>query len=309
MPKKLTTKIFIERATKTHGNRYDYSLVKYINSCTKISIICQEHGIFHQMQYDHIVRGDGCPKCRGYGYTTQDFIKDATVIHNDKYDYTESKYIRKHAKIKIICPKHGLFEQITQDHLTGHGCWYCGFSSRIIPLKRNTKYFVEKSSSIHGDTYDYSHSFYIDSKTNINIKCHKHGDFHITPSSHYRGAGCPSCTKGPKSKKEHLWLDMMYVPRTSTNRNVKISLNKNEYIIADGYIPEINTIYEFWGDYWHGNINNPRYIDGINHINGKSFFELYEQTLNKKQKISDAGFILIDIWEQDFDHIINNFNC
>lgn len=288
-----------------HGYTFNYSLVDYHNSTTKISIICQKHGIFYQRQYDHIVRGDGCPKCRGYGYTTQDFVKNASKIHNNKYDYTKSIYAGKHAKIKIVCPQHGLFEQITQDHLKGHGCWNCGFNNRSIPLKRNTSYFIKKSKITHGDIYDYSQSLYVNNQTNINIKCHKHGDFYTTPVSHYRGAGCPKCSKGPKSKKEHIWLDIMNVPRSSKNRNVKIILNNQKYIIADGYIPETNTIYEFWGDFWHGNINNPLYKNGINYINKKPFIVLYEQTLDKIQKISNAGYNLIDIWEQDFDKDIH----
>lgn len=39
---------FIEKAIKRHGGNYDYSLVNYINSRTKVQIICKIHGIFEQ---------------------------------------------------------------------------------------------------------------------------------------------------------------------------------------------------------------------------------------------------------------------
>jgi very-short-patch-repair endonuclease len=53
---------FIENAQKSHGNKYDYSQVNYINNYTFINIICKEHGLFKQKPYSH-VRGVGCPHC------------------------------------------------------------------------------------------------------------------------------------------------------------------------------------------------------------------------------------------------------
>ncbi len=44
--KKLTTEQFIEKSRQVHGNRYDYSKVNYINSRTKVTIICPKHGEF-----------------------------------------------------------------------------------------------------------------------------------------------------------------------------------------------------------------------------------------------------------------------
>jgi hypothetical protein len=43
MPKKKTTEEFIQDAIKIHGDKYDYSKVEYINSKTKVIIICKEH--------------------------------------------------------------------------------------------------------------------------------------------------------------------------------------------------------------------------------------------------------------------------
>lgn len=37
---------FIEKAKNKHGDKYDYSKVEYINSTTKVCIICKEHGEF-----------------------------------------------------------------------------------------------------------------------------------------------------------------------------------------------------------------------------------------------------------------------
>jgi len=51
MSKRLTTEEFIERAIKIHGNKYDYSLVEYKNTDSKVKIICKNHGIFKQNEH------------------------------------------------------------------------------------------------------------------------------------------------------------------------------------------------------------------------------------------------------------------
>jgi len=61
--KRLTTEKFIKKAKAVHGNKYDYSLVEYKNTYTKVKIICPIHGIFEQTPGSHL-NGCGCPKCK-----------------------------------------------------------------------------------------------------------------------------------------------------------------------------------------------------------------------------------------------------
>ena len=44
--KKMDKKKFIEKSKKIHGDKYDYSKAEYINSKTKVIIICHIHGEF-----------------------------------------------------------------------------------------------------------------------------------------------------------------------------------------------------------------------------------------------------------------------
>ena len=55
-------KEFNDKARKVHGDKYDYTKVKYVNANTKVCIICPEHGEFWQTPSDH-KQGAGCPKC------------------------------------------------------------------------------------------------------------------------------------------------------------------------------------------------------------------------------------------------------
>ena len=58
----LTTKILIEKAKKVHGNTYGYDEVEYVNSKTKVTIRCSEHGVFLQAPSKHL-SGQGCCDC------------------------------------------------------------------------------------------------------------------------------------------------------------------------------------------------------------------------------------------------------
>lgn len=118
--------LFIQMANQVHNNKYDYSLVGYKNTHTKVKIICPDHGVFEQSPVAH-KRGQGCPKCKhdNIRTTIQDFVSTANRVHNNKYDYSLVEYKNTMTKVDIICPIHGIFKQKPNDHLKGHGCKKC----------------------------------------------------------------------------------------------------------------------------------------------------------------------------------------
>jgi hypothetical protein len=185
---KLNSKTFIKKATEKHGNRYDYSLVEYVNIKTKVKIICAGHGVFEQIPNDHL-QGVGCPACGGRPKIDNEvFIKNATSEHGDKFDYSLVEYVTNKTKVKIICPEHGVFEQTPSSHLVGQGCPGCG---GVAKLDNDT--FIAKATSEHCGKYDYSLVEYVTNKTKVKIICSEHGVFLQSPNSHLRGAGCPDC--------------------------------------------------------------------------------------------------------------------
>jgi len=151
-----------------------------------LRIICPEHGEFKCLAQD-LLKGSGCPKCAGRYRTTSDFIKEAQKIHSTRYDYSQTEYNKSTDKVKIICPKHGVFNQRAIYHLKGGGCPQCSGS------KKTTKTFIEEAKKIHGDKYDYSKVDYKNLKSEIIIGCKIHGDFNQKPREHLNGCGCPKC--------------------------------------------------------------------------------------------------------------------
>lgn len=261
------TDIFIQRCKEVHGNRYDYSKVEYVCSKSKVVIICDEHGEFEQTPNLHL-SGSGCAKC-----------------------YYES------ISMKIdSCPIHGSFYQSVSVHLSGSGCKECMKDS----FRNGFELFKSKALFIHGDLFEYYPNYFIDMRTKTKIKCKKHGDFWITPDNHIsKKGGCLKCSNNI-SKMEKEWLDINDVK----DRQIKIKINDKLYKV-DGLINK--TVYEFYGDFWHGNPNIFKSED-TNPLNKKKFGELYQNTIDRELELISNGYNIISIWESEFKNIYKNKN-
>ncbi len=143
-------KDYIEKCKIKFKNKYDYSLVKYINNKSNVEIICPTHGIFKQTLKDHL-RSNGCPYCSGKKMNRDLFIEKSNIKHNNFYDYSLVEYFNAFKKIKIICPKHETFEQTPYTHLQGSGCPSCKSSKG----EKNIISYLNKNNI----SYKYQHKF------------------------------------------------------------------------------------------------------------------------------------------------------
>ena len=134
----LDQEFFIQKATAIHGGKYDYSKVIYSKNKDKVCIICPEHGEFWQKPNSHLM-GFGCSKCSGVYMDTELFKEKASKVHNNKYDYSLVDYQSNREKVKIICPIHGVFEQVAMYHLAGNGCPACNESHLEKDIRRILK--------------------------------------------------------------------------------------------------------------------------------------------------------------------------
>ena len=191
MPKKKTKEEFIKEATEKHEGKYNYSKVEYVNSKTKVCIICSEHGEFWQAPSQHL-SGRGCPVCgfekirESNSFSKEEFIKKTREKHGGKYNYDKVKYINSYTKVCIVCPEHGEFYQTPRDHIRGIGCPKCNLSH----LERNVMNYLDEV----GITYDYqkhfdwlgrqSLDFYLPDY-NVGIECQ--GEQHFFPVDYFGG--------------------------------------------------------------------------------------------------------------------------
>lgn len=207
MKPKRTTQQFIQEAKKVHSNKYDYSLTEYLHKDKRIKIICPEHGLFEQIAHSHI-RGFGCRKCSKLGpasKTTKQFVQEAKKVHGNKYDYSLTEYKQNHKKVKIICPKHGIFEQSPHNHLGGFECKQCGHQKTENKIRMSINEFIFKSNLKHNNKYDYSKVVYKNSHSFVTIICPDHGEFKQRPYCHIQENGCPICANYNKKENSPSW--------------------------------------------------------------------------------------------------------
>jgi protein-arginine kinase activator protein McsA len=186
--KKLTNVDVIEEFKKIHGNKYDYSKVKYTNAITSVKIGCSEHGFFLQTPNSH-KSGYGCPKCGGkIRLTTREIIKEFEKVHGNRYDYSKVDYRNTDTKVVIICRLHGDFQQSPSSHKQGSGCPYCIKNAKLTSFE-----VIQEFKRVHGDKYDYSKVKFKNVDSKVIIICKEHGEFLQTPYSHKKGVACPKC--------------------------------------------------------------------------------------------------------------------
>ena len=291
--RKLITEEFIEKAKKIHGDKFNYLLSCYMGYNIKVKVICPIHGEFQQTPKSHL-KGNGCLKCGiKKQITTIEYITKAIKKHNNKFDYSKCDYKGSHEKIEIICPKHGSFFQIAGDHLFGIGCSKCHFDKISNNFRYEIGEFINMADNVHEKEYDYSKSNYIGCYDEIEIICPKHGSFFQKPYIHLQKHGCPYCFH-IISKLEKEFLNYNNIPNTKKTRQLLISRKK-----VDGFDPKTNTVYEFLGDYFHGNPQRFNSND-YNQICHKTFGELYDETFKRLKLLKDNGYNVCYIWEWDW---------
>lgn len=109
--------------------------------------------------------------------------------------------------------------------------------------------------------------------------------------------------RGPWSEVALEWLRSI---EERLGRRIQHHRNGGEYRIphtnlrVDGWDEETGTIYEFHGDYWHGNPDV--YPEDTPHpdVKGKTMGELYQATMEKEQLLRDMEYRVVSIWENDW---------
>lgn len=212
MGKRKTQEQYLNEVRSKHGDFYDYSATVYTSALAKVLIICPYHGPFKQIARNH-ADGQGCPECAGVKkYTTKSFTSKATIVHNNKYDYSRVEYVNSNTSVTIICKQHGEFQQTPAMHLSRRGCPRC----KAVNVGKQCAYtlddFKRLGSAKHNNKYDYSESVYVNSVTKLTIICPDHGKFYQRPAGHLIGKGCSKC-KGEECSKRQNFTNQRFLEK------------------------------------------------------------------------------------------------
>lgn len=237
--------------------------------------------------------------------TRHEFVSRANKQHNNKYEYLNLDVYKNlksvlHIKCKN-CSK--VFKIVASRHLSRNcGCPKCKSEKYKQQFIKPLEQLKTELMSVHGDKYTY-----LNLNKNKNIKdrliilCRKCKQrFKQTVRNHlHNETGCPYCVGYKRSRVEDNWLDFLKLPNDEHHRQFQIPQTK---YVVDGYNSLTNTIYEFLGDYWHGNPNRYNQTE-LNKTTHKTFGELYSSTFVRFKHLESLGYVVVYIWENDWRKI------
>ena len=153
---------FIEEAKKLHGSLYEYHKVEYLNTSSKVCIVCKIHGDFWQTPTNHL-KGKGCPYCSG---NAKKWNKETCEQEAHKYEYIFDFRIKSSGACNVAQRNGWLDDYI----------WLKKLPPRAKDYDKNTKYiyayeFVEQNAVYVGLTNsmikrDWQHHNSLDSSVN-----------------------------------------------------------------------------------------------------------------------------------------------
>jgi very-short-patch-repair endonuclease/uncharacterized C2H2 Zn-finger protein len=143
---------------------------------------------------------------------------------NNMYDYSQIIYKDMHTKVKVICKKHGCFEQTPINLLNEFLCKICKKEERNAKRKKEV---LIKCGNIHLNKYDYSNVEYETMNDYVIIICPIHGEFKQTLNNHMYGEkGCPKCSLTYKLSHDD------FIRRSEKVHNYFYDYNKTNFEIV-----------------------------------------------------------------------------
>lgn len=300
---------FLDLAIVKFSNRYVYDLSTFRGRSYPINIKCPEHGTFLMSPKTHLKSTTGCRECsltishELAKSNPEQFIEEASNKHFHKFQYSLECYFNRKTKIVITCPSHGEFLQTPERHLASkYGCQMCAIDQIKFIRTSSFDEVLENFKDVHGETYDYSSTAYINGDNAITIGCRKHGNFSQTPQKHAQGQGCPKCRRSLGENKIARWLEsknIEYIEQWRDHDCIRV-----KPLSFDFFIPSHNLIIEY---------------DGLQHFkpisfgstgnakNAETYFLYIQQNdLLKNEWAKLGGFNLIRIrYDEEVEQMLN----
>ena len=269
---------------------------------TPVLMCCKKHPKYKtKITLNAAKKYHGCPYCaekqgnfKGikipYDIVVRDFSARGYTLLTPEEEYKNSVQ-----KLKYICPKHG--EQfISYGHLReGKGCLKCGHE--LVAEKAKLKVEdVEYELTRRG--FIWLDKNYKNSMAPLKLSCVNHPDkvFYLTYSHIVHSyIKCPFCTSISRGEKEmSRILDEHHIEYVFQKRMKDLYRFYGQYLSYDFYIPLLNVLIEFQGEYH----------DKVTNYNSPE--RLADQQIRdemKRQYAKEHGYHLIEIWYYQMDDI------
>ena len=270
---------------------------EYIRSNHPVKCKCKKGHICNPIP-SSIRRGQGmCRICAGIdSKTSEDNFRKRI---NELGGKVIGEYKTNRDKVQCKCKKGHICNPAPSDIQQGHGmCRVCTGTDPKTAEDNFRKRINELGGFVIGK--------YINSKTKVKCKCEKIHICNPAPSDIKQGRNmCLTCSRSGYSQAQISWLNYI---QDEEKINIRHAENGGEFRIGkykvDGYCKDTNTVYEFHGDFWHGNPKFYEHTD-TNPVNKKSFGQLLKATLHKEMSIRKSGYNYKCIWECEWNLMKN----
>lgn len=299
MGNKLTNEYFLRVVKRNHPNKTVLS--KYTNCVTKVRVQCVCGHIYFTSPMNLLYSSSKyCKSCvaplNGKSSTVlhEEFVKRVKEI-NPGFQIL-SAYRHSHKKIKYKCTcgqvSFGFPCALTRKRT---GCMKCHGSK--VSKYRTTKdsdfkKAIKNYNNITGRKLTYA--------GNGQVTCENGHTWRTWISSLNRGNGCGQCSRGlMRSKTSSYWLSDL--EKKLRLRIIGARVEDEEYLAippkikVDGYNRRYNLVFEFYGDYFHGN-KRAWYNEADEYLRS----DRYNRTMDREGKLRNAGYTVIRIWEHQF---------
>lgn len=242
------------------------------------------------------VYGTGCPYCAGKKVCKDNCLltlrPDLSNEWSDKNMFSPNDVtIKSGKKVWWECKNNHEWMATVADRTGGRGCPYCA-GKKVCKDNCLLTLRPDLSAEWHPDNKISPDSIPLNSIRKVWWIC-KNGHIWeaIVYSRSSNNAGCPYCSKRI-SKKASRWLDTLKI----YNRECYINIDRRK-IYFDGFDKENNIVYEYLGNYWHG---NPRFYDpnSVNQTVNRKFGDLLSDTISRFNMLINNGYAIIYKWEK-----------
>ncbi len=170
------------------------------------------------------------------------------------------------------------------------GCPECGRRQAASAVQLSPKAITERIKAKR-----LTYEFVSQSKTMCTLRCIicNAEKTVLSYTAHHTPCSCQSM-KGPRSKIAFCWLEeikkiyKIELQGSYGTKEKEISLN-DKIIKVDGYHKETKTIFEFFGDYYHG---NPKVYPKMK--------DKYDESLLRLSELNYKGYNIVYVWESDY---------
>ena len=246
---KLTTEEFIKKAREVHGDRYDYSKVRYVDAKTDVCIICPIHGEFMQRPSHHTA-GHGCTKCASEINAAKMRVWTEEKCREEASRYSEMKSFRTLSE--------DAYNAALKHHWLKNYTWLTYKIDVSKTKKKRQSYtqeeIIEKLRSIFGERYGYDKVVYKAMKVPITLVCHEkeangveHGEFSMRPDNIFSSnQACPKCYDARRSRLQRKPIEKFIEEATKVHGGL-YEYHKVNYINTNTKVCIVCPIH---GDFW-----------------------------------------------------------